>query len=181
MTVLTAPLPRLASRAALLACVLALAACAQPPKSNYLASSKSAVELRMMQTREVPVDQDEAMRAVIETMQDLGYRITRVAPEAGTVSGTRLASLRLAAVVQARGEDVSAVRANASIVSPQIEAQVDSPQFYLRNFFEPLGQTLGRTPQALDASAAAPEAPRPVAELNTKAEREAAAKANAAQ
>lgn len=168
---------RNAAQAILLCGALLLAACAPQPKGTYQASGKSAVELRSMQTRVVPVGPDEAMRAVIETMQDLGYRITRVAPEARTVSGTRMASLRLAAVVQPRGEDASAVRANASIVSPLVEAQVDSPEFYARNFFEPLGQTLGRTPAPLDASANAPEAPRPVAELNTLAEREAAAAA----
>lgn len=125
---------RNAAQAIILCGALLLAACAPQPKGTYQASGKSAVELRSMQTRVVPVGPDEAMRAVIETMQDLGYRITRVAPEARTVSGTRMASLRLAAVVQPRGEDASAVRANASIVSPARRgssrlARVLCPQF----------------------------------------------------
>lgn len=167
------------SVAALIA-VLAIAACAQPgPK--YIPSQKSAVELRTMQTRVVPAVPDVAMRDVIETMQDLGYRITQASPDAGTVSGTRAASLRLAAIVQPRGPDQSAVRANASIVSPRAEAQVDSPAFYRQNFFEPLGATMGRTLAPIDASESVPEAPRPVAEINTAAEREAKAREEAAK
>ena len=166
---------RPAASAAALSAVLAIAACAQPGP-QYVPSQKSAVELRSMQTRVVPTDADTAMRDVIETMQDLGYRITRASPDAGTVSGTRASTLRLAAVVQPRGQNQSAVRANASILSPAAEAQVDSPEFYRRNFFEPLGATIGRTPEPIGASDTVPEAPRPVAELNTAAEREAKAR-----
>lgn len=157
-----------------------LSACAQPPQDTYVASKKSALELRSIQTRTVDADADAAMRGVIATMHDLGYRITRVSPEAGTVSGARQATLRMAVVVQPKGEAQSAVRANASIISPRLETQVDSADFYQRNFFEPLGATMGRTPEALAADDAAPDAARPVAELNTAKEREAAAKAAAA-
>jgi hypothetical protein len=157
-----------------------LSACVQPPQDNYVASKKSALELRSIQTRTVAADSDAAMRGVIATMHDLGYRITRVSPEAGTVSGARQATLRMAVVVQPKGEDQSAVRANASIISPLLETQVDSAEFYQRNFFEPLGATMGRTPEVLKADDAAPDAARPVAELNTAKQREAAAKAAAA-
>lgn len=158
---------------------LGLAGCATTQR-DYIASRKSAVELRTMQTRVVPVDADTAVRDVIETMQDLGYRITRVTPDAGTISGTRAATLRLAVVVQPRGETESAVRANASVISARAEAQVDSPVFYQRNFFEPLGAILGRTPAPIGDTEATPDAARPVAEINTAAEREARARSNAA-
>jgi len=156
--------------------VLALAACAQPGQ-QYIPSKKSAVELRTIQTRVVPADYDATMRAVIETMQDLGYRVTRVSPEAGVVSGTRVASLRLAAVVQEREPELTAVRANASVVSPVAEAQVDSPEFYAQNFFRPLEATLGRDLSRISETDQAPEAARPIAEINTMAEREARAEA----
>ena len=158
-----------------------LSACAPVPRTNFLASKKSALELREIQTRTVPLEADAAMRGVIATMHDLGYRITRVAPEARTVSGTRQSALRLAVVVQPKGPEESAVRANASIMATNIEAQVDSPEFYRQNFFEPLGATIGRAPAALGAEDKAPDAPRPVGEINTAREREAAAKAAAAQ
>ncbi|WP_439549440.1 hypothetical protein [Falsiroseomonas sp.] len=154
--------------------VALLAACA-PPQTQFIASQRSAVELRAMQARVVPADADAAMRAVIATLHDLGYRITRVEPEALTVSATRQTALRMAVIVQQREQGTSTVRANASIVDAFREAQVDSPDFYRRNFFEPLEATLGRTLAALPPADASPEAPRPVAELNTLRERQAAA------
>ena len=158
-----------------LALLGSLAACASAPDTQFIPSSKSAVELRSMQVRSVEADADAAMRAVIATLHDLGYRITRVEPDARTVSATRQTTLRMAVVVQPRGPSESTVRANASLIAPMREAQVDSPEFYQRNFFEPLGATLGRMPAALSASEGAPEAPRPVAEVNSAREREAAA------
>jgi len=162
----------------ILACALlgALAGCAtNQPQTEFIASRKSAVELRSVQVRSVPADSDATMRAVIATLHDLGYRITRVEPDARTVSATRQTTLRLAVVVQPRGPAESTVRANATIIAPLREAQVDSAEFYQKNFFEPLGALLGRTPTALAAEAAAPEAPRPVGEVNSVREREAAA------
>ena len=153
-----------------------LAGCAnQQPQTEFIASRKSAVELRSMQVRSVPADADTTMRGVIATLHDLGYRITRVEPEARTVSATRQTALRMAVIVQPRGAAESTVRANATLIAPLREAQIDSPEFYQRNFFEPLGATMGRVPVELAAEASAPEAPRPVAELNTTREREAAA------
>jgi hypothetical protein len=162
----------------LIALVLAgaVAGCAANQQQvEFIQSRKSAVELRSMQVRAVPADADATMRGVIATLHDLGYRITRVEPDARTVSATRQTALRLAVVVQARGQAESTVRANATVIAPFREAQVDSPEFYQRNFFEPLGATLGRMPVQLAAEVAVPDAPRPVAEINTAREREAAA------
>jgi len=158
----------------ILLAVTLLSACANPGV-EFIPSRKSAVELRAIQARTVPADADTTMRGVIATLHDLGYRITRVEPDARTVSATRQASLRMAVVVQPRSEGESLVRANASLMVPMREAQVDSPEFYQRNFFEPLGATMGRMPSQLNAGDGAPEAPRPVAEINTAREREAAA------
>lgn len=167
-------------RKALLSMLLAgaLSACAATPQTQFIPSNRSAVELRSIQVRSVPADADTTMRGVVATLHDLGYRITRVEPDARTVSATRQTTLRMAVVVQPRGSNESTVRANATLIAPMREAQVDSAEFYQRNFFEPLGATLGRMPAALAASEAAPEAPRPVAELNTAREREAAARAS---
>lgn len=153
-----------------------LAGCAANQQQvEFIPSRKSAVELRSMQARSVSADADTTMRAVVATLHDLGYRITRVEPDALTVSATRQTTLRLAVVVQPRGAAESTVRANATIIAPLREAQVDTPEFYQRNFFEPLGATLGRMPTELASEMAAPEAPRPAAELNTARERETAA------
>jgi hypothetical protein len=127
-----------------------------------------------MQTRLVPGDSSAVMRGVVATMHDLGYRITKADAATGTVSGTRSTALRLAAVVQPRDAGQSIVRANATIVSLRREAQVDAPEFYSRNFFDPLGATLQRELAAVPAEVAAPDATHPVAELNTAKERRAA-------
>lgn len=152
---------------------LLLSACAQPGVV-FVESKKSAVELRSMQSRVVPGNSNAVMRGVVATMHDLGYRITRADAATGTISGTRATTLRLAAVVQPRDAGQSVVRANATILSPGREAQVDAPEFYNRNFFEPLGATLQRELAALPEEIQAPEAARPVAELNTARERKAA-------
>jgi hypothetical protein len=152
-----------------------LVACAQPiAPVQFEPSKKSAVELRAAQTRLVPEDSDDVMRGVIATLQDLGYRITRVESDAGTVSGTRQTALRMAVVVQPRTSQESMVRANATIVALRRETQVDSPEFYQRDFFVPLGDILQRTVADLPAEATAPEPVRPVAELNTSKELEGA-------
>lgn len=162
-----------------LAILVPLAGCATAPQSEFIPSTKSAVELRAMQSRTVPADADATMRGVIATLHDLGYRITRVEPEARTVSATRATTLRIAVVVQPRGANESTVRANATIIAPLREAQVDSAEFYRRNFFEPLGATLNRTLAEVRPDEGAPEAVRPVAEVNTARERESAARMRA--
>lgn len=151
-----------------------LAACAAP-QPEFQASRKSAVELRAIQARLVPGDGDTVMRGVVETLHDLGYRITRVDAASGTVSATRQTALRMAVVVQPRTPRESVVRANATIVALQ-EAQVDSPEFYERNFFAQLGSTMQRQLAALPEDVAAPEAVRPTAEVNSASAREAAAR-----
>jgi len=156
-----------------------VAACATPG-TQFIPSQKSAVELRAMQVRTVPAEADTTMRGVIATLHDLGYRITRVESDARTVSATRRTSLRMAVVVQPRGAAESTVRANASIGTFARQAQVDSSEFYQRDFFEPLQATMHRTLAALPMEEPVPEAVRPVAELNTAGEREAAASRAAA-
>ena len=153
-----------------------LAGCADPnPALTFIPSNKSAVELRAAQSRLVPSDSDTVMRAVIATLHDLGYRITKAEPGAGTVSATRQVALRMAVVVQPRSTNQSVVRANATIVSLREEAQVDSAEFYNRNFFVPLGSALQRQLAAVPDDQVAPDPVRPTAELNTAKARQAAA------
>ena len=84
-----------------LALIAPLAACAVAnPGITFLPSKKSAVELRAVQTRLIPGDPDNVMRGVIATLHDLGYRITKADPGAGTVSATRQTALRMAVAVR---------------------------------------------------------------------------------
>ncbi len=123
---------------------LGLSACQtgkQAPKE--IMSNKSAVELRAMQARAFETgDVNKTLRTVIATLQDLGYTIDKVEPAAGTVSGTKLAQLRITVTVYSRKPDRTIVRANAIVILPGSENQVDDPAFYQQYFFEPLSKAL---------------------------------------
>ena len=55
-----------------------LAGCAlQPPERQFQASSRSAVELRAMQSRMIDGEANTVLRGVIATLHDLGYRIDK--------------------------------------------------------------------------------------------------------
>jgi len=127
--------------------VLTLAACATNQPPPVVLSKKSAVELRSMQTRAFETsDEHKVYRAILSVMQDLGYAITSLEPEAGTVTGNKLAQLDLTASISSSNEKTTTVRANAVVkLTPQKLApthQVDSPEFYQKRFFEPLSQAL---------------------------------------
>lgn len=131
---------------------------------QFEASRRSPVELRAMQSREIDGEANLVMRGVIATLHDLGYRITKVEPGAGTVTATKLNTVRLSAVVRQRSPGRSVVRANAIVLRPGVETQVDDPEFYQRNFFAPLSVMLNREAFAAPADASVPEALRPESE-----------------
>ena len=163
-----------------LCALLPFVACAPANQEvQFIPSKKSALELRAAETRLVPGNADTVMRGVIATLHDLGYRITKVDSEAGTVSATRQTLLRMAVVVSRRSSTETIVRANATIMSLRQEAQVDSAEFYEKDFFVVLGTTLARQPVAVPDTVPTPDAARPVGELNTAKDRAAAAKAQA--
>jgi len=124
--------------------VLCLAACQTPPQTrNVVLSTKSAVELRAMQSRAFETtDRIKTLRTVIATLQDLGYKVDKVEPEAGTVSATKLAVLRLTATVYPHGTTQLTVRANALVKLQNGDSQVDDPEFYQKLFFEPLSKAM---------------------------------------
>lgn len=145
---------------ALAACVvllalagLALAGCATT-QSQTIHSEKSALELRTMQSRIFETgDTARVYRAVLATMQDLGYTITKLEPNAGTVTGDKLAQLTMTVTVYRRGTERSIVRANAIVkTQPQEHRahQVDAPEFYQQRLFEPLSKALFLTAQDVD-------------------------------
>jgi hypothetical protein len=125
--------------------VLALASCATP-QPEVITSSKSTVELRSMQSRAFETGNNERVyRAVLATLQDLGYTVTELEPEAGTATGDKLARLKLTVSVYSRGATRTIVRANAIVkLGPQVQQghQVDAPEFYQKRFFEPLSKAL---------------------------------------
>ena len=118
-----------------------LAAC--QTNQQAVLSTKSPVELRAIQARAFDMsDRNKALRAVIATLQDLGYNIDKVEAGAGTVTATKLGRLHITATVYARGETRIIVRANALVQMPNQESQVDDPVFYQQFFFEPLAKAM---------------------------------------
>lgn len=152
---------RAPGRAVSLSLLLVLGACAaQSGNRPVIASSRSAVELRDMQSRTFDTsDQNRVLRASIATLQDYGYAIARVSPEAGTVTALKAGRLRLTASVYPRGTTQTVVRANAIVPMPGGDTQVDDPLFYRTLFFEPLAHTLALN--ALAAPEREEEAPMP--------------------
>jgi hypothetical protein len=137
--------PRL--RFVLMACAALPVAACQMTQPELVLSTKSAVELRSMQSRRFETgDEAKVYKAVIATMLDLGYAITVVEPDAGTVTGNKLAQLDLTATVTPVDDNQTSVRANAVVkVGPQIQfppTQVDAPEFYQQRFFAPLSKAL---------------------------------------
>jgi hypothetical protein len=155
------------------AIALSLAACQAANQPKLVESQKSPVELRALQSRAFETtNREKTLRAVIATLQDLGYSIDKVEPSAGTITGTKLSQLRLTATVYPRGESRMMVRANAIVRMPQqtIETQVDDPLFYQQLFFEPLAKAMflsalqvedpGEPPAPAGATAATAIAPQ---------------------
>jgi len=152
------------ARAALLGVLaVTLAACQTSNKtSNLVLSTKSPVELRAIQARAFDTtDRTRTLRAVVATLQDLGYGIEKIEPSVGTVSAVKLASLRMTATVYPRGQTQTAVRANALLFGPGIETQVDDPLFYQQLFFEPLSKAMFLSALQVDGSEDKEPAPAP--------------------
>ena len=127
-----------------------LSACAANQQPELIASNKSAVELRAMQSRMFETgDKNRIVRAIIATLLDLGYSIEKVEPEVGTVTGEKLTDIRLTASAYPRGSERTIVRTNA-IVQILTDArtyhrqgyQIDAPEFYQKWFFDPLSKAL---------------------------------------
>lgn len=100
----------------LLPFVLALGACQTDSRQQVLATDRSQVELRSVQTRAFDTgDKNLTVRTVIATLQDLGFVIDKADEQLGTVSATKLSgyALRMTVTVRSRGTAQIAVRASA--------------------------------------------------------------------
>jgi hypothetical protein len=108
------------------AIALTLAACQVDSRQQVLAVGASQVQLRQFQARQFETaDRERVLRAVIATLQDLGFVIDKADALLGTVSGTKLDgyALRMTVTVTPRGAERMVVRANA-----QYNLQAVAPQ-----------------------------------------------------
>lgn len=110
-------------------------------------ADESQLEKRSYQTRKFDTsDKKKVLRAVISTLQDLGFVIDRADLLLGSVSATKLDvyQLRITVSVRERGGE-SIVRANAQYnITP-----VDDPKPY-QDFFDALSKSLFLQAQEVD-------------------------------
>jgi len=139
---------RTAIMAAAAIALTALAGCQTNSKDQVLLSSESQVALRAMQSRAFDTaDKIQTLRAVIATLQDLGFVVEKADDVLGTVSGTKLDGyqLRMTVTVRPRGETQMIVRANAQYnITP-----VEDPAPY-QQFFAALEKAMFLTAQQVD-------------------------------
>lgn len=113
---------------------LSLAACQTNSKDQVLATSKSQVELRSIQTRAFDTtDKSTTLRTVMATMQDLGFVLDKADDVLGTVSGTKLDGYALRMTVSVRPRDAKQmmVRANAQYNIQPVEDPAPYQQFFV--------------------------------------------------
>ena len=118
---------------------LAFAGC-QSSKAQLLAAESSQVRLRSIQTRAFDTaDKNATLRAVMATLQDLGFVLDDADDVLGTVSATKLDryAVRMTVSVRPRGTAQLLVRASAQYNLRAIE----EPEPY-QQFFNALGKAM---------------------------------------
>ena len=127
--------------------VIMLVSCAAK-QQNILQTSQPQVRLRSMQSRVFDIaDQNQLLRTIIATFQDLGFVIDDAEESLGTVSGTKRSgySLRMTVSIRPRGTHQMIVRSNIQFNLQTIE----EPQPY-QYFFTTLSKALFLEAQPID-------------------------------
>ncbi|MCW3476580.1 hypothetical protein [Limobrevibacterium gyesilva] len=128
--------------------VLLLAGCMTDSKEQVLAVDKTQVALRAVQTRAFDTpDRGATFRAVMATLQDLGFVIDKADDALGTVSATKLAgyTLRMTVTVRPQGARRTTVRASGQY---NLEAVSDAEPY--QQFFAALEKAMFLTANQID-------------------------------
>ncbi len=132
----------------LLVALLLIGGCVAAPEAPDVIGAGSQLEIRQIQTRDYDtLDKRMTMRAVVSTLQDLGFTIDRADLDTGTVTGTRYSdyTMRITVIVREKGENRMSVRANARID----EKTVDDAKTY-QDFFVALDKAMFLVLQKVD-------------------------------
>ena len=134
--------------ALIMVALLSLSGCASLKDRVLDTGDQSQVEKRSYQSRVFDTgDKQKVLRAVISTLQDLGFVIDKADATLGTVSGTKLDnySLKMPVSVRPKGKEQTLVRANAQFnITP-----VEDPKPY-QDFFNSLSKSLFLQAQNVD-------------------------------
>jgi hypothetical protein len=131
---------------AILTCILLLSGCATTNQHVLEAGDESQLQKRSYQSRIFETaDKEKVLRAVISTLQDLGFVIDRSDLVLGSISATRQNrhQIRITVSVREKGSDRMLVRANAQFNIKPIE----NPKDY-QDFFSSLEKSLFLTAHA---------------------------------
>lgn len=132
----------------LLVAILSLTGCASMKDRVLDSGDQSQLEKRSYQSRVFDTsDKQKVLRAVISTLQDLGFVIDKADATLGTVSATKLNyySLKMTVSVRPKGKTQMLVRANAQYnITP-----VEDPKPY-QDFFNSLSKSLFLQAQEVD-------------------------------
>lgn len=127
-------------------CVALLTGCASTNQQVLEMGDETQLQRRSYQSRIFETtDKEKVLRAVISTLQDLGFVIDRADLLLGSISATKWDrhQIRITVSVRERGNDRMLVRANAQFnVEP-----VEDPKQY-QNFFSSLEKSLFLTAHA---------------------------------
>ena len=108
---------------------------------------ESQLQTRSMQTRAFDTtNENKTLRAIIATLQDFGFVITKADEALGTITARRIDkySLRITVTVRTRGETQVLVRMNAYYDQP-----VKDPIIY-QNFFTSLAKSMFLTAHSVE-------------------------------
>lgn len=126
--------------------VLLLTGCTSTGQQVLDLGDETQLQKRSYQSRIFETaDKEKVLRAIISTLQDLGFVIDRADLLLGSISATKLDrnQIRITVSVRPKGDDRMLVRANAQFnVSP-----VEDPKQY-QNFFSSLEKSLFLTAHA---------------------------------
>lgn len=130
----------------LLVCASLLGGCATTNQRVLDMGDESQLQKRSYQSRIFETaDKEKVLRAIISTLQDLGFVIDRADLMLGSISATKQDrnQIRITVSVRLKGNDRMLVRANAQLnISP-----IEDPKEY-QNFFSSLEKSLFLTAQA---------------------------------
>ena len=113
--------------------LILISGCQTNSKDQILKTSASQVQLRSFQSRVFDTtDKEKTLRAVIATLQDLGFIVDRADDVLGSVSGTKLDGyqLRMTVTVRPKGNTRLLVRANAQYNVHPVEDPEPYQQFF---------------------------------------------------